>query len=161
MQGYVLLKKSQMAYDERDAVRVLTFAQAGRHERWQLPPRARAEVTQQQALGLAMTGEPLDAVKQKLDEARGLLAAVPSDDPSPLGAYFTADTLLLRKAVTYTEAGSRAWRSSCSARRSGQEPCRGAIQGSSTPDVPLLWRSAVSPTKLPSSAADLPRSLTP
>ncbi|GGO82511.1 helix-turn-helix domain-containing protein [Wenjunlia tyrosinilytica] len=105
MQGYVLLKKSQMAYDERDAVRVLTFAQAGRHERWQLPPRARAEVTQQQALGLAMTGEPLDAVKQKLDEARGLLAAVPSDDPSPLGAYFTADTLLLRKAVTYTEAG--------------------------------------------------------
>jgi hypothetical protein len=28
MQGYVLLKKAQMAYDERDGVRVLTLAQA-------------------------------------------------------------------------------------------------------------------------------------
>ncbi|MEN8653574.1 helix-turn-helix transcriptional regulator [Streptomyces sp. 21So2-11] len=105
MQGYVLLKKSQMAYDERDALRVLTLAQAARHERWQLPPRVHAEVTQQEALGLAMTGEPLDAVKQKLDEAHGLLTAVSADDPTPLGVYFTTDTLLLRNAVTYTEAG--------------------------------------------------------
>ncbi|WP_234531674.1 helix-turn-helix domain-containing protein [Streptomyces shenzhenensis] len=105
MQGYVLLKKSQMAYDDRDALRVLTLAQAGSHERWRLPARVRAEVTQQEALGLAMTGEPLDAVKQKLDEAHGLLTAVPSDDPSPLGAYFTEDTLMLRNAVTYAEAG--------------------------------------------------------
>ncbi|MFJ5301101.1 helix-turn-helix domain-containing protein [Streptomyces sp. NPDC088350] len=105
MQGYVLLKKSQMAYDERDALRVLTLAQAGSHERWQLPARVRAEVTQQEALGLAMTGEPLDAVKQKLDEAHELLTAVPSNDSSPLGAYFTTDTLLLRNAVSYTEAG--------------------------------------------------------
>lgn len=105
MQGYVLLKKSQMAYDERDALRVLTLAQAGSHNRWQLPPRARAEVTQQEALGLAMTGEPLDAVKQKLDEARELLTTVPDDDSTLLGAYFTEDTLLLRNAVAYTEAG--------------------------------------------------------
>jgi hypothetical protein len=105
MQGYVLLKKSQMAYDERDALRVLTLAQAGSHGRWQLPPRVRAEVTQQEALGLAMTGEPLDAVKQKLDEAHGLLTAVPDDDPMLLGAHFTEDTLMLRNAVTYTEAG--------------------------------------------------------
>lgn len=105
MQGYVLLKKSQMAYDERDALRVLTLAQAARHERWLLPPRARAEVTQQEALGLAMTGKPLDAVRQKLDEAHELLAAVPGDDPTLLGAYFTEDTLLLRNAVAYTEAG--------------------------------------------------------
>lgn len=105
MQGYVLLKKSQMAYDERDALRVLTLAQAGSHARWQLPPRARAEVTQQEALGLAMTGEPLDAVKQKLDEAHELLTTVPDSDPALPGAYFTEDTLLLRNAVTYTEAG--------------------------------------------------------
>ncbi len=105
MQGYVLLKKSQMAYDERDALRVLTLAQAGSHARWQLPPRARAEVTQQEALGLAMTGEPLDAVKQKLDEAHELLTTVPDDGPTLLGAYFTEHTLLLRNAVTYTEAG--------------------------------------------------------
>ncbi|WP_406176078.1 XRE family transcriptional regulator [Streptomyces sp. NBC_00996] len=105
MQGYVLLKKSQMAYDERDALRVLTLAQAARHTRWRLPARAQAEVTQQEALGLAMTGEPLDAVRQKLDEAHSLLTNVPGDDPNPLGAYFTEDTLMLRNAVTYTEAG--------------------------------------------------------
>ncbi|MEU2901119.1 helix-turn-helix domain-containing protein [Streptomyces sp. NPDC001273] len=105
MQGYVLLKKSQMAYDDRDALRVLTLAQAARHERWQLPQRVHAEVTQQEALGLAMTGEPLDAVKQKLDESRSLLTNMPSDDPNPLGAYFAEDTLMLRNAVTYTEAG--------------------------------------------------------
>ncbi|ARP69315.1 transcriptional regulator [Streptomyces pluripotens] len=105
MQGYVLLKKSQMAYDERDALRVLTLAQAGSHDRWCLPARVRAEVTQQEALGLAMTGEPLDAVKQKLDEAHGLLTAVPDDDAPTLGAYFTEDTLMLRNAITFTEAG--------------------------------------------------------
>ncbi|WUH94672.1 helix-turn-helix domain-containing protein [Streptomyces sp. NBC_00433] len=105
MQGYVLLKKSQMAYDERDALRVLSLAQAGSHQRWQLPPRVRAEVTQQEALGLAMTGEPLDAVQQKLDEAHELLTTVPDDDSTLLGAYFTEDTLLLRNAVAYTEAG--------------------------------------------------------
>lgn len=105
MQGYVLLKKSQMAYDERDALRVLTLAQAAHHERWQLPARVHAEVTQQEALGLAMTGEPLDAVKEKLDKARSLLASVPSDDPNQLGASLTEDTLILRNAVTYTEAG--------------------------------------------------------
>ncbi|MEU6402852.1 XRE family transcriptional regulator [Streptomyces sp. NPDC046985] len=105
MQGYVLLKKSQMAYDERDALRVLALAQAGSHARWQLPPRARAEVAQQEALGLAMTGEPLDVVNLKLDEAHGLLTTVRDDDPTPLGAYFTEDTLLLRNAVAYTEAG--------------------------------------------------------
>lgn len=105
MQGYVLLKKSQVAYDDRDALRVLTLAQAARHERWQLPQRVHAEVTQQEALGLAMTGEPLDAVKQKLDESRSLLTNVPGDDPNPLGAYFAEDTLILRNAVTYTEAG--------------------------------------------------------
>jgi hypothetical protein len=33
MQGYVLLKKSQMAYDERDALRVSTLAEAARSGR--------------------------------------------------------------------------------------------------------------------------------
>ncbi|MCE7078648.1 hypothetical protein [Streptomyces sp. ST2-7A] len=105
MQGYVLLKKSQMAYDDRDALRVLGLARAARHERWRLPQRVRAEVTQQEALGLAMTGESPDAVKRKLDESRSLLITVSDDDPNPLGAYFTEDTLMLRNAVAYTEVG--------------------------------------------------------
>lgn len=104
MQGYVLLKKSQMAYDERDAVRLFTLAEAAGNARWQLPRRVQAEVTQQAALGAAMLGEPLVSVRRKLDDARALLGGA-ADDPQELGSYFTEDTLLLRNAVTLTEAG--------------------------------------------------------
>ncbi|ELP66045.1 Tat pathway signal sequence domain protein [Streptomyces turgidiscabies Car8] len=105
MQGYVLLKKSQMAYDERDALRMLTLAQAASHERWQLPVRVRAEVTQQEALGRAMLGDPLDVVRAGLDTAEQLLGAATEDDGDGLGAYFTGHTRLLRDAITFTEAG--------------------------------------------------------
>jgi hypothetical protein len=73
LQGYVLLKKSQMAYDGRDTLRVFTLAQAARHGPWNLPGRVRAEVTQQEALGMAMLGEPISAIEHKLDHARQLL----------------------------------------------------------------------------------------
>lgn len=105
MQGYVLLKKSQMAYDERDALRMLTLAQAAGHDRWQLPARVRAEVTQQEALGRAMLGDPLDVVRCQLAEAETLLTNAPEDKPDALGAYFNGHTRLLRDAITYTEAG--------------------------------------------------------
>ena len=105
MQGYMLLKKSQMAYDGGDAVRILTLAQAGQHERWHLPIRVRAELLQQEALGYAMLGEPFTLVEQKLSAARELLTRAPDAESSDLGAYFNEDTLLLRNAVSYTEAG--------------------------------------------------------
>lgn len=110
MQGYVLLKKSQMAYDLREAHRVVTFAEAAQHGPWQFPRKVRAEVTQQQAFGLAMTGERLSKVEQKMDQARTLLTSTSPDDepPGPDGAYFTVETLLLRQATCYTEAGKPA-----------------------------------------------------
>lgn len=110
MQGYVLLKKSQMAYDARDALRVFTPAQAALEGPWQLPRRIRAEVTLQVALGMAMCGEPLSAVECKLDDARELLAGATRDNErSGLpGAYFTDTTLALRTAVAFTEAGKPA-----------------------------------------------------
>lgn len=109
MQGYVLLKKSQMAYDARDALRVLTLAQAALEGPWQLPTKIRAEVTQQQALGMAMRGEPLPAVERKLENARELLAKTTMDDePGAPGAYFTETTLMLRTATSFTEAGKPA-----------------------------------------------------
>ncbi|MFE2673097.1 hypothetical protein [Streptomyces hygroscopicus] len=104
MQGYMLLKKSQMAYDDHDAVRMLTLAQAGQHQRWHLPTRVQAELLQQEALGCAMLGEPLTLIEQKLDTSRELLARA-DGEPSGLGAYFNEHTLLLRNAVSYTEAG--------------------------------------------------------
>ena len=105
MQGYMLLKKSQMAYDDGDAGRILTLARAGQHERWQLPVRVQAELLQQEALGCAMLGEPFSLVEQKLGTAHELLTHAGDSEPSSLGAYFNEDTLLLRNAVSYTEAG--------------------------------------------------------
>jgi len=96
----------QMAYHQRDAYRVSMLAQAAKNCPWQLPTKIRAEVTQQEALGLAMLGEPMSAVERKIDEAHCLLAdAPPDDEDGPLGAYFTAETLKLRCAASYTEAG--------------------------------------------------------
>jgi len=110
MQGYVLLKKSQMAYDARDALRVLTLAQAASEGPWQLPRRIRAEATLQVALGMAMCGEPLPAVERTLDDARELLAGATGGDERPglPGGYFTETTLVLRSAVAFTEAGTPA-----------------------------------------------------
>jgi transcriptional regulator with XRE-family HTH domain len=110
MQGYVLLKKSQMAYDRRDAFRVLTLAQAAGQGAWQLPGKVRAEALESEAIGLAMLGEPLGVVERKMDEASALLLNVRPNGQhdGPAGAYFTIDTLLLRQAACYTEAGKPA-----------------------------------------------------
>ena len=108
MQGYVLLKKSQMVYEERDACRVVAFAEAAHQGPWTLPLVIQAEVTQQHALGMAMVGEPIAAVEQQMHDAREILMrAGPADQAGPC-AYFTMDTLLLRQATCYTEAGKPA-----------------------------------------------------
>ena len=106
-QGYILLRKSQMAYEERDARRVLTLAQAAQYGPWRLPRHIRAEVTQLEARGLAMVGESMSAIERKLDDARLLLAgATPDDDPdNHLGTYCNEDMLVLRNASCYIEAG--------------------------------------------------------
>ena len=110
MQGYVLLKKSQMAYDTRDAQRVVAFAEAARTGPWQCPRIIRAEVAQQHAIGLAMTGAPLGVVEREMATARELLTTAPEggDRPAPDGGSFTLETLLLRQATCYTEAGKPA-----------------------------------------------------
>ncbi|MBT2233940.1 helix-turn-helix domain-containing protein [Nonomuraea sp. NEAU-A123] len=105
MQGYVLLRKSQLAYDRRDALRVLTLAEAAQRSTTRLPRKVRAEAAQQEALGLAMLGEPLRMVEQKLDDARQLLARPTSDEADMLGGTFADSTLRLRSTACYTEAG--------------------------------------------------------
>nr|WP_052478220.1 hypothetical protein [Kibdelosporangium sp. MJ126-NF4]CEL16805.1 putative DNA-binding protein [Kibdelosporangium sp. MJ126-NF4] len=106
MQGYVLLKRSQMAYDERDGVRVLTLAQAAGQGPWRLPAPVAAEVTQQEARGLAMTGERWHVVQQKLELAQRVLLEADDHDPEcQLGAYFNEGTWKLRTASCYLDAG--------------------------------------------------------
>jgi transcriptional regulator with XRE-family HTH domain len=107
LQGYILLRRSQMAYDLRDGLRVLSLAEATDADVWQLPVRIRAEAVQQRALGLAMTGEGPHSVERTLDDARSLLTAAPEVDDLTdhlLGASFTEATLSLRSAASYVEA---------------------------------------------------------
>jgi transcriptional regulator with XRE-family HTH domain len=105
MQGYVLLKKAQMAYDERDAHQMTTLAQAANRSIWQLPDRVRVEATQQEARGLAMLGEPFELVERKLDEAEQLFATAGTDDRPQFGTYFSTSAALTRRALCYVEAG--------------------------------------------------------
>ena len=105
MQGYVLLKKSQTAWDARDGARMLSLAQVAQGSHWQLPLKVIAEAVQQEARALAMTGESFAAVAEKLDRARALLAQAGSIDESTLGAHYSPELLDLQSAICYVEAG--------------------------------------------------------
>ena len=108
MQGYVLLKKSQAAWDERDGLRMLTLAEAVQDGPWQLPPRVRAEAEQQQARGHAMLSGNLALVKSKLSEARNLLDQDRADARAPaadIAAHYDEALFGLQVAMCYCEAG--------------------------------------------------------
>ena len=102
MQGYVLIRKSQMAFESREVHRVMTLAEAAHRGPWPLPAAIRAEAAQQYALGLAVADEPIGVVEQHMHEAEEALAEAGEDGAS---AYFTMDTLLVRQATCYVEAG--------------------------------------------------------
>lgn len=104
LQGYLLLKKSQAAWDERDGLRMLTLAQAAQDGPWQLPPLVRAEVTQQEARGLAMTGESSAVVDAKLNEAWEVFTAAEAT-ASEWGCHYDRALLAMQTAICYCEAG--------------------------------------------------------
>jgi len=110
LQGYVLLRKSQAAWDERDGLRMLTLAQAAQEGPWQLTPRVRAEAIQQEARAQAMIGDPLHLIERKLEEARELMekngAAVTAQAGSHVaGSHYNASLLALQTAICYVEVG--------------------------------------------------------
>lgn len=107
MQGYILLKKSQAAWDTRDAPRMLTLAQEVQAGSWHLPLRVRAEAAQQEARGHAMLGADLAIVERKIDEARALLDehGRGDDESSRLSAPYDQALLILQTAICYAEAG--------------------------------------------------------
>jgi tetratricopeptide (TPR) repeat protein len=109
MQGYVLLKKSQAAWDDRDALRMLTLSQAVQEGPWQLPVKVRAEAAQQEARGHAMLAGDLALMERKLEEAHRLLAEAPADGPSDeLGFHYNGTLLMMQTAICYGEAGQPA-----------------------------------------------------
>ncbi len=104
MQGYVLLKKSQAAWDERDGLRMLTLAQAAHDGPWQLPPLVQAEIAQQEARGLAMTGQSSATVDAKLNEAWDVFTAAEAT-MSNFGCHYDRALLTMQTAICYCEAG--------------------------------------------------------
>lgn len=107
MCGYVLLRKSQSAWDDRDASRMLALANAAGATTWQLPDKVQAEVAQQQARGHAMLGSPRQIVDRKLDEAWRLLAE-PNESSTDLGAGYTEMLLTIQTAICQCEVGDAA-----------------------------------------------------
>lgn len=105
MQGYVLLKKSQTAWDARDGSRMLSLALAAQSSHWNMPRQVVAEAVQQEARALALTGERFEAVATKLDQARALLDQTESAGESLLGAHYSPTLLDLQSAICYVEAG--------------------------------------------------------
>jgi transcriptional regulator with XRE-family HTH domain len=108
MQGYVLLKKSQAVWDERDALRMLTLAEAAQEGPWRLPARVRAEAAQQQARGHAMLNGNLALVESKLSEARSLLDQdmINADaSTTEVAAHYDEALFGLQVAICYCEAG--------------------------------------------------------
>ncbi|WP_246290510.1 helix-turn-helix domain-containing protein [Lentzea indica] len=104
MQGYVLLKKAQLAYDERDPHRMLDLAHAVRTGSWALPYRVQAEAAQQVARAEAMLGASLGSVERKLSEAWQLLGTKESSDCT-MGMHYNDTLLTMQMAVCYSEAG--------------------------------------------------------
>jgi tetratricopeptide (TPR) repeat protein len=107
MQGYVLLKKSQAVWDERDALRMLTLAEAAQEGPWRLPARVRAEAAQQQARGHAMLDGNLALIESKLGEARSLLAqdrASSETRTTEVAAHYDEALFGLQVAICYCEA---------------------------------------------------------
>ncbi|WP_432982985.1 helix-turn-helix domain-containing protein [Dactylosporangium sp. CA-233914] len=104
MPGYVLVKKSQSAWDARDAGRMLGLAQAVQEGPWQLPARVMAEAVQQQARGLAMLGAPRKDVDDALERAGELLSAS-AHEQTQLAAHYDAALFRLQTAICYSESG--------------------------------------------------------
>jgi transcriptional regulator with XRE-family HTH domain len=108
MQGYVLLKKSQAVWDERDALRMLTLAEAAQEGPWRLPTRVRAEAAQQQARGHAMLNGNLALMESKLSEARSLLdqdEANTGARTAEVAAHYDEALFGVQVAICYCEAG--------------------------------------------------------
>ncbi|GAA0546936.1 hypothetical protein GCM10010172_30830 [Paractinoplanes ferrugineus] len=104
MPGYILIKKSQSAWDARDATRMLGLAEAVQDGPWQLPARVMAEAVQQQARGLAMLQSSRTDVDDTLKRARDLLEQGPADK-TPLAAHYDAVLFRVQTAICYGESG--------------------------------------------------------
>ncbi len=106
LQAFVLLRKAQSVYDQRDAPRMLDLTLAAFRFEAAIGPGLRAELLQQQARGEAMLGAGDAEVRHRLDEARAALST--RDDQRTAyepGRYYSERLLDFQTALCLTEAG--------------------------------------------------------
>lgn len=104
MQGYVLLKKSQTAWDNRDGLRMLTLAEAVQDGPWHLPADVQAEAAQQVARGHAMLGADANTVEPHIGRARDLLDQSSGEAPS-LSPHYDEALFEIQVALTFAFSG--------------------------------------------------------
>ncbi len=106
MQAYVLLRKAQTAYDDRDPLRMLDLTSAADRHRSALDSGLVAEIIQQRARGEAMLGATESDVRRRLDQARTALdsAVAPGDSDTP-GQDYSSRRLELQTAICLAESG--------------------------------------------------------
>jgi transcriptional regulator with XRE-family HTH domain len=106
MQAYVLLRKAQAAYDQRNALRMLDLTLAAARFGNALAPGLRAEILQQQARSEAMLGANEVDIRHRLDEASTALSAqgdqASNDEP---GQHYSMRLLGFQSALCLSEAG--------------------------------------------------------
>ena len=86
--AYVLMRKSQQALDDGDAVRATRFARRARQTH-PLPPRTSALCLVREAEAHALAGDAV-ASREMIDQALRLVSR-PSDSADPLGGHCTVD----------------------------------------------------------------------
>jgi hypothetical protein len=104
MPGYILVKKSQASWDNRDVARMLGLAEAAQEGPWRLPARIMAEAVQQQARGLAMMQASRQKVDDTLKRARELLEQG-TGEKSTLAAHYDGELFKLQTAICFGESG--------------------------------------------------------
>ena len=102
LEAYVLLRKSQAAWDERDAGRMLALANLVGRRRG-LPYRLRAEVAQQQARAMAMLGSEPSTIERQLGRAQELFAR--EEATVGLSSQYREPVLQAQAALCLTELG--------------------------------------------------------
>ncbi|MEU6697465.1 hypothetical protein [Pseudonocardia sp. NPDC046786] len=101
IQAFVLLRKSQAAYDRRDAHRLADLARAAERMAGAATPSLRAEIVQQRARGEAMLGADIDRVRSLLDRAARLRTTeLHAPDVAPGQALFD-----IQVALCWSESG--------------------------------------------------------
>jgi hypothetical protein len=83
---------------------MLSLAQAAHDGPWQLSPLVQAEVAQQEARGLAMTGGSSATVDAKLNEAWEIFTAAEATMNEP-SCHYDRTLLTMQTAICYCEAG--------------------------------------------------------